>query len=200
MKRISIGTLILTIYTLIVFYLGYSTFQWLQTWNLPIHPVLFSFIWFALAFGYIIGKINHKLKYFSVIGSYWFIVMQYGVMLFPITTIVYLLWPSQQTIFIVGNVVAIVFIAIFIVGTYMAFSPVVRHKTIQVNKDCGSHRELKVVLGSDFHLGHLSNKKHLQRFVDLSNEEEPDIVLLAGDLVDDDPIWFVKDGMSVVIV
>lgn len=199
MKRISIGTLIITMYALLVYYFGYNTYQWLQTWNLPIHPVFFGVLWSLLAFGYIIGKFSHGLKYFSMIGSYWFIVMQYGVILFPITTIVYLVWPSQQTIFIAGNVIAIVFLAIFILGTYMAFSPVVRYKTIHVNKDSSSHNELKVVLGSDFHLGLLSNKKHLQRFANLANEEQPDIVLLAGDLVDDDPIWFVKDGMSVVM-
>lgn len=199
MKRISMGTLILAIYTLLVFYFGYNTYQWLQTWALPVHPVLFGLFWFVCAFGYIIGKFNHGLKYFSIIGSYWFIVMQYGLILFPLATLVYLIWPSKQTIFITGNIVAFIFLIIFIAGTYMAFSPVVRYKTIHINKDSGSLRELKLVLASDFHLGLLSNKKHLQRFVNLANVEQPDVVLLAGDLVDDDPIWFVKDGMSEVM-
>jgi len=199
MKRISVGTLILAIYTLLVFYFGYNTYQWLQTWELPIHPVLFGFLWFVCAFGYIIGKFSHSLKYFSMIGSYWFIVMQYGLILFPLATLAYFVRPSEQTIFMIGNIIAFVFLIIFIAGTYMAFSPVVRHKTIHINKDSGSLRELKLVLASDFHLGLLSNKKHLQRFVNLANEEQPDVVLLAGDLVDDDPIWFVKDGMSEVM-
>ncbi|WP_342542242.1 metallophosphoesterase [Paenisporosarcina sp. FSL H8-0542] len=199
MKRISMGTLILAIYTLLVFYFGYNTYRWLQTWALPVHPVLFGLFWFVCAFGYIIGKFNHGLKYFSIIGSYWFIVMQYGLILFPLATLVYLILPSKQTIFITGNIVAFIFLIIFIAGTYMAFSPVIRYKTIHINKDSGSLRELKLVLASDFHLGLLSNKKHLQRFVNLANVEQPDVVLLAGDLVDDDPIWFVKDGMSEVM-
>lgn len=199
MKRISIGTLILAIYTLLVFYFGYNTYLWLQTWELPIHPLLFGFLWFVCAFGYIIGKFSHSLKYFSIIGSYWFIVMQYGLILFPLATLAYFVRSSEQTIFIIGNVVAFVFLVIFIVGTYMAFSPVVRYKTIHIHKDSSSLRELKLVLASDFHLGLLSNKKHLQRFVNLANEEQPDVVLLSGDLVDDDPIWFVKDGMSEVM-
>ena len=142
MKRISIGTLILIIYVLLVYYFGFNTYQWLQTWNLSIHPVLFGIMWFLLGFGYIIGKFSHGLKYFSMVGSYWFIVMQYGMILFPISSIIYLIWPSQQTIFIVGNVVAIVFLLIFITGTYLAFSPVVRHKTIQLDKESGSLRDL----------------------------------------------------------
>ncbi|MFX3672995.1 MAG: metallophosphoesterase [Paenisporosarcina sp.] len=199
MKRISISILILVIYTLLIFYFGFNTFQWLQTWNLPIQPGVFGFIWFVWAYSYIFGKFSHSFKYFSVIGSYWFLVMQYGTILFPISTITYLLWPSEQTIFIVGNLVAVIFLGIFIAGTYFAFSPVVHHKNIQVNKNAGSISEIKVVLASDFHLGLLSNKKHLNRFVQLANNENPDIVLLAGDLVDDDPIWFVRDGMSVVM-
>lgn len=199
LKRISMGTLFLAIYALLIFYFGFNTYQWLQTWNFPIHPLLFGVVWFISAFGYVIGKFNHRFKYFSMIGSYWFIVMQYGLILFPLSTILYLLWPSDRTIFIVGNVVATVFLLIFIAGTYMAFSPVVRYKTIHVDKGSSSHGELKVVLASDFHLGLLSNKKHLQRFVNLANLEEPDVVLLAGDLVDDDPIWFVEKGMSDVM-
>jgi len=199
MKRISISILILVIYTLIISYFGVSTFHWLQTWNLPIQPGVFGVIWFVWAFGYIFGKFSHGFKYFSVIGSYWFIVMQYGTILFPIASIVYLVWPYEQTIFIVGNIVVVIFLGIIIAGTYYAFSPVVHNKTIHVDKNAGSIKELKLVLASDFHLGLISNKKHLNRFVQLANKENPDIVLLAGDLVDDDPIWFVKDGMSEVM-
>lgn len=199
MKRISIGTLVLTMYVLLVFYFGLSTFHWLQTWDLPINPIGFGVVWFVLSFGYIIGKFSHGFKYFSLAGSYWFIIMQYGLILFPITTIVYLIWPYELTIFITGNVVITILLGIFLVGTYLAYSPVVLHKTIHVNKQAGSLRELKIVLASDFHLGLLSNKKHLNRFVQFANKENPDIVLLAGDLVDDDPIWFVNDGMSDVM-
>ena len=168
-------------------------------WADRINPWLFGVGWFCLAFGFLIGRTSHSLRFFSVLGSYWFIVMQYGLIMFPLTTLAYLIWPAEQTIFIVGNIVAVIFLFILIAGTYFAFSPVVHHKTIHVNKDSGSLRDLKVVLASDFHLGLLSNKKHLQRFVNLANLEKPDVILLAGDLVDDDPVWFVKAGMSMVM-
>jgi len=58
---------------------------------------------------------------------------------------------------------------------------------------------LRVVVASDFHLGVLSHKKHLERFVTLSNEAKPDIVFLVGDIVDDDPKWFVNEGMADVM-
>ncbi len=199
MKRISIGTSITVIYTLIVFYFGLSTFKWLQTWGVSIHPLLFAVIWFAISFGYMIGRVSHSLKIFTIIGSYWFIVMQYGVILFPLASIMYVFHSSEQTLYIVGNVVAVIFLVIFVVGSFYAFSPVVRHQTIQLTKSTSELNDLKLIMASDFHLGLLSNKKHLQRFVNLANKEKPDLVLLAGDLVDDDPIWFVKDGMPSVM-
>ena len=199
MKRISMGTLIIVIYGVLVFWFGFSTFNWLQTWGVAIHPLLFAVGWFVISFGYMIGRISHSLKIFTIIGSYWFIVMQYGLILFPLATIIYVFNPTAQTLFIVGNIVALTFLIIFLAGTFFAFSPVVRHQTIQIAKSSGELKDLKVILASDFHLGLLSNKKHLQRFVNLANKEKPDLVLLAGDLVDDDPIWFVKDGMSSVM-
>ncbi|MDX1772224.1 MAG: metallophosphoesterase, partial [Planococcaceae bacterium] len=102
MKRISIGTSIVVIYGLIVFYFGLTTFKWLQTWGVFIHPLLFAVIWFAISFGYMIGRVSHSLKVFTIIGSYWFIVMQYGLILFPLATIIYVFNSSEQTLFIVG--------------------------------------------------------------------------------------------------
>ena len=199
MKRISISSLIILVYALLVFYFGFNTFKWIQSWASQINPWLFGLGWFFLAFGFLIGRISHSLRFFSILGTYWFIVMQYGLILYPLTTLVFLIWPTETTISIVGYIMALIFLIIFLAGTFLAFSPVVHRKTIYINKESGSLRELKVVLASDFHLGLLSNKKHLKRFVDLANKEKPDVVLLAGDLVDDDPIWFVKDGMSEVM-
>ncbi|MET1014595.1 MAG: metallophosphoesterase, partial [Paenisporosarcina sp.] len=199
MKRISIGTLFVVIYGLLVFWFGWATFNWLQTWGISIHPLLFAVSWFVISFGYIIGRISHSLKLFTILGSYWFIILQYGLIIIPIATIIYIFSPTEKTLFIVGNVVTVIFLAIFIAGSFYAFSPVIRHKTIQLTKSAGELNELKLIMASDFHLGLLSNKKHLQRFVNLANKEQPDLILLAGDLVDDDPIWFVKDGMSAVM-
>jgi hypothetical protein len=45
-------------------------------------------------------------------------------------------------------------------------------------------REYKVVMASDFHLGYHNPRKELARWVDLINAEEPDFILIAGDIID----------------
>ncbi|WP_277584577.1 metallophosphoesterase [Psychrobacillus antarcticus] len=196
MKKIAGAAVAILLYSAIVFYFGGSVATWLELY-LPINNWLFGIVWGLIAFGFIIGRFSHKLRLFSIIGSYWFIVMQYGIILFPLATILTWIYPAQLSI--IGWIVFMVFLVIIIFGTYNAYTPVVRELSIVMPKKGSNVESLKVVVASDFHLGLLSNRAHLNRFVKKSNAEKPDLVLLVGDLVDDDPIWFVQKGMSEVM-
>ncbi len=44
--------------------------------------------------------------------------------------------------------------------------------------------KLKIVAVSDIHLGHSIDKKRLKKYVEMINAEQPDLVLIAGDLID----------------
>jgi len=100
---------------------------------------------------------------------------------------------------IIGSIAIAVLFVLGIVGSYLAYSPVVRHLEFTMDKKTSGLDTLRVVVASDFHLGVLSHKRHLERFVTLSNEAKPDIVFLVGDIVDDDPKWFVDEGMADVM-
>lgn len=45
-------------------------------------------------------------------------------------------------------------------------------------------RPMKIVAVSDLHLGYTSSKKEVAKWIELINAEKPDMVLIAGDLVD----------------
>ena len=82
------------LYTAIVFYFGWSVFTWFTN-MVQVNPVDFrccvGIVWTAL----IIGRIDHRLRLFQVVGAYWMIVMQYGVILFPMFTILIWIFPNQ---------------------------------------------------------------------------------------------------------
>lgn len=196
MKKVSAIVLAIVVYTAIVFYFGWCVFTWLEVF-LPVNKIVFSIIWALMGYALFIARISHQLRLFHIVGSYWMIIMQYGIILFPIATICTWIFPSQ--LIVIGSIVLLLFIISIAVGSYNAYTPVVRELSITLPKKDSKLNELKVVVASDFHLGLLSNKAHLQRFVKKSNEQQPDVVLLVGDLVDDDPIWFVKKGMSEVM-
>jgi predicted MPP superfamily phosphohydrolase len=62
--------------------------------------------------------------------------------------------------------------------------PCVRHLHLTVPKSVQGLDSLKIVLISDLHIGEIVGKEWLRRYVQLSNAEQPDIVVLAGDIVD----------------
>ena len=45
-------------------------------------------------------------------------------------------------------------------------------------------KEYKVVMASDLHLGYHNPRKELARWVDMINAENPDFILIAGDIID----------------
>ncbi|MBQ0140849.1 MAG: metallophosphoesterase [Kurthia sp.] len=195
MKKISIIVLVFLLYNVIVFYLGWNVYSFLHdVWNLD-RLSGFSIIWGIFAYSILFGRISHSFDLFKVIGYYWVAFLQYGLLIFPLTNIV--IWLVNDAVaYYVEWVVALVIICIFIIGIYRAYSPIRRYKTIEVaNKEkCGQH--IKIIVGSDFHFGPVMGRGQLEKFVQLSNQEEPDLVLLAGDIVDDVPYWYIKNNMK----
>lgn len=45
-------------------------------------------------------------------------------------------------------------------------------------------REYKIVMASDLHIGYHNTRKDLARWVDMMNAENPDFILIAGDIID----------------
>ncbi|ANU27365.1 metallophosphoesterase [Planococcus versutus] len=193
---VGIGSTLL-IYTALIAYLGWAVFVWLTSFIESMNPWLFAAVWFVIAYSYVIGRIGHKWLGFTVIGSYWFAFLQYAILLIPLANIMALIMDFNGDVFVIGAVTTGIILLLFIVGTYLAYSPVVRKLEVTVEGE--SAEPLHMVVGSDFHLGFLSGKRHLQRFVDQTNALDPDVVFLAGDLVDDDPVWYARYGMSEVM-
>lgn len=188
-----IGTLIVVIYSGLTFYIGWNFNLWLASINIHISNFIFWPILYIVAFGFLLGRIHEFLRPLSILGNYWMFIFEYGLILCIIANIVVFITPLTART--TGSAAIIIFIMLFVYGTYNAYSPVVRETTVKMDID----QPLKIVMASDFHLGVLSNKAHLQRFVTLSNEQNPDVVLLAGDLVDDKPDLFIRKGMGEVM-
>lgn len=55
---------------------------------------------------------------------------------------------------------------------------------LSVNKPVTESGTLKIVAASDLHLGYGIGRKELENWVELINRENPDIVLIAGDITD----------------
>lgn len=120
------------------------------------------------------------------LGSSWIFVMMYVVMAFLLLDLGRLIWPDLRPLLnasLSGTLgVALVITAIFIYGNAHYHSKVRVPLTIELDKPL--YRELKVIGLSDLHLGYTIGRGELAQWVDMINAEKPDLILIAGDLVD----------------
>lgn len=72
---------------------------------------------------------------------------------------------------------------LMILGNHRFNNPAVTSVDIDLSKS-GDAREVKIIIASDLHLGNNIRSKDLRRFVKLINSQNPDIVLLPGDITD----------------
>jgi len=195
MGRVFSITTALLLYSAVTAYLGINLKSWLEAINLFHGTILYWVIFYIVAFSFLIGRMHRILRPISIIGNYWMFFFEYGLILCIIANL-FITFTPYKNIVVVGCIVIGILVILFIWGTYNAYSPVVRHLELTINKP---GETMRLVIASDFHLGVLSNKRHLQKFVELSNNENPHVVLLVGDIVDDDPVWFVEEGMNQVM-
>nr|WP_066056346.1 metallophosphoesterase [Robertmurraya korlensis] len=194
--------LILTIilYSAFTFYLGWNLHLWLQsTFSLDIFSFVTAVI-FLLSYSYVLARFFKRFLFLKYIGSYWFGVIQYALLLLPLANFVGWLFiftgfSPDSVVFWCGTVVLLLMVGILGKGTFNAYSPVIREHSIEIDKEA-PFSSLRVVMASDMHFGHLSGKRHAARLVHEVNSLQPDLILLPGDIIDDDPEPFIKKGFG----
>lgn len=194
--------IVLGIYTLINYYLfrrGLQGLEWtpgLKPWYITVFAVVFL--------SYIVGRI---LMHFAPgafasimiwIGSFWLACMLYfflAVVLLDLLRLLnhwFHLYPQAiltaypKVKFIAFGVTLFIVFALIIGGTINAYHTKITKLNLQIPKKAGGLTELNVVLATDIHLGTIVGRKRFSQMVEKINAQEPDIILLAGDVVDED--------------
>lgn len=184
----------MSVYGCLTFLLGWSIKAWLVALGAFRWEPLFWAILYGVALSPVIGRLHRFLRPVALVGNYYFFLFEYGLLLSLAGALIVRFTPLGVAA--VGTGVALTIVVLAAFGTYFAYSPVKRRLVLHVAKP---GRTLRLALASDFHLGILSSKCHLQSFVEGVNRIKPDLVLLAGDLVDDDPGWYKRKNMGEIL-
>jgi hypothetical protein len=131
-------------------------------------------------------------------GSVWLAALTYFFFLALIINIAQLLlialgyrpdlWPVAYPIlklWLLGAVLAVTG-ATVAYGMWNARHPVVRTIVRTVHKEGGARAAWRIVLATDIHLGTIVNRSRAEALVRSVNAQEPDLVLLGGDVLDED--------------
>jgi uncharacterized protein len=167
---------------------------WLRTSYLVLF-LLFSagYLLSRLLERYLPGFIETPLTW---MGSYWFAAMVYFFLIIVLLDLLRLanhwfhIYPEFITAnyalvkawILGGSIVAVS--ALLIGGSINASHPRVRELEIPVSKTKGNFGELSIVAASDIHLGSIIGRKKVQKMVEMINSQKPDIILFAGDILD----------------
>ncbi len=81
--------------------------------------------------------------------------------------------------------VSIISVTVTLLVGYIRFNhPKITHLVLNIEKETPNFKKLRIVLISDIHLGYTIQNKQLKKYIHLVNEQKPDIVFIAGDIVD----------------
>ena len=88
----------------------------------------------------------------------------------------------QLTGLIVCSIIVLSLIVMFIHGNYKFNHPTVVNLKMKTDKQIASPP--RIIIASDLHIGYIIGRKKTMEYVNIINEQRPDIVLLCGDIFD----------------
>ena len=196
--------IVTAVYALLVFYVGWSGWRWMKPDTSRILKAAYVIVLTFVAASFILGQFFENNTLLTIVGSYWMAIFYVLLLLLPITHAVMLLLrftklSRDQVQRWAGVAVLLVLVGAIGAGSFNAYSPVVRTYHIHIPKLSDPSKPLTIAMAADMHFGVLSNKHHAAKLVEEINKLNPDLVLFAGDLVDDDIVEFTRQGIDRIL-
>lgn len=88
----------------------------------------------------------------------------------------------------------LILLSFFGTAIYNAYTPVVRHASISINKPLA--QPIRIGMAADTHLGILVGARQLDKLSNIMAQEKVDMILLPGDIMDDDTVAYEAENMK----
>lgn len=197
----------LFVYIVLCSYVFTGWFRWRKWMEIPhwkIVSIGIAFLLLLLASSIFLGKflpqseIQLKILQF---GNYWIGFLIYVIFFILVCDLIWLLrsllafkwsWMGEP---LIRTKTGVILLAVFILGGSFLFTlyGAVHAKKIKtsfhdisISKQADDLKEMKVVLIADLHLGYSVGSKDMEKMVDRINKQDPDLVVLAGDIFDNE--------------
>ena len=195
----------LFVYIVLCSYVFTGWFRWRKWMGIPhwkIVSIGIAFLLLLLASSIFLGKflpqseIQLKILQF---GNYWIGFLIYVIFFILVCDLIWLLrsllafkwsWMGEP---LIRTKTGVILLAVFVLGGSFLFTlyGAVHAKKIKtsfhdisISKQADDLKEMKVVLIADLHLGYSVGSKDMEKMVDRINKQDPDLVVLAGDIFD----------------
>lgn len=189
-------------------YLSGNYYIFIRGWqalpNIFAVKLIYTILFWVISLSFMISRFTGKQSFFTIhkittwIGSYWLAAALYFflvVLLFDIVRLanhfVTFLPLAESPLYLNLKLYAFVFVLLTVIfllitGNYNARRPVIKNFEISIPKKNEKHPVLKIAMVSDIHLGSLVYEKYLTKLTQTINAEKPDMVLMVGDILDEE--------------
>lgn len=182
---------------ILVFLKGWYTFDE-KKWARILLAVIFGTELVVYSFGLIFYHTipDAITQFIRVMGTSWMLFLLYAGGLWLIIDLIYIIsrriqrksWrfkdQSRKYKVITFLLPVVVISGVMAHGHYKFLHPVVQQVPITVYKQAGDFDSLRIAMIGDLHMGWMINRKHTKRFVDLIMDQNPDLILFVGDIID----------------
>ena len=204
-------SIVLSVYGMINFYIFFR--GWHALAMVPAYRPWFLTVGIVLALLYPAGRFLERVslsrftEIIVYIGSLWLAEMVYVFLLTAAADIgrifMYLFAPALylqlNTVHAIGSIALVIIVVstgMTVYGFFNAMYPRVKQLNLSVPRKQSSARELSLVVVSDIHLGTIMGSRRLRYIIDKINSQNADIVLLAGDVFDEDIGRVIKNNLG----
>ena len=195
-------SIVLSVYALINFYIFIRGWQAIPDNSSfkKIYLITFLFVSFSFIAGRILERfwLNQFTDIIVWIGSFWLAAILYFLFIIIFLDLIRTInvttpfYPAFATFNYEKTKLVLLIFSVLLVsgilyyGFHNARNPKITTLNLNINKSPENLKELNIVMASDIHLGTIIDSKQFGKIVDMMNGLKPDIVLLAGDIVDED--------------
>lgn len=166
--------------------------------------ISYSLVFWILSVSFIVSRFTGVAPFFAIhtvttwIGVFWMAAAMY--FFFIVLTIdfvrfvnyfTHFLPPANSLQYVMIKQIVFVFSivlvsALVIFGNYNARHAQIVHLNLKIHKSAQKYTKLRIAMASDIHLGTVVNVNYLNWMTKNMNQFSPDIVLLPGDILDEE--------------
>jgi hypothetical protein len=168
----------------------------------------------TIAFTFVLARIMERAYpcgftgVITWIGSFWLALMLYFILIalfIDIARIInhffhifpHVFYVDYERTKLITLLTSVILVCMVVAGGFInARTPAIRKLVLHVPKVVEGEKSLNIVMASDIHLGTIIAKRKANRLVASINDLHPDIVLFAGDVVDEDLAPVIKNNLG----
>ncbi|MDT8899910.1 metallophosphoesterase [Anaeroselena agilis] len=201
--------IVLVPYLLLNYYVGSRLWQYifchvLPGWGKAFWPLFWLIAATPLASRIKTLPVSTQVRDFlAYSGDYWLAALYYFFLIWLVADFggflarrLGLLTAAACKPLVVGLASAALVAVLLAYGSWNARNPRVATYDVTIAKPAAGLAELRVVMVSDIHLGPIVGYERLKGLVAAINDQQPDLVLMPGDIIDENVTYFVERKMS----